>query len=92
MIDGTCFLLRQVLGVETPDNGSKALTVCVRGKRALRFTEVRDFVHLAAKIRRKCGAGASPQHSGSGEVPHPRHCSSVSVLYLDLAACMSAHL
>ncbi|XP_058857031.1 TBC1 domain family member 8B-like isoform X1 [Acipenser ruthenus] len=61
--------LREVLGVETPDNGSKALTVCVRGKRALRFTEVRDFVHLAAKIRRKCGAGASPQHSGSGEVP-----------------------
>ncbi|XP_041112115.1 TBC1 domain family member 8B-like isoform X1 [Polyodon spathula] len=71
--DGSqCYVIipiREVLRVETPDNGSKALTVCVRGKRALRFTEVRDFVHLAAKIRRKCGAAASPQHSDSGEVP-----------------------
>uniref|UniRef100_A0A673HTD1 TBC1 domain family member 8B-like n=1 Tax=Sinocyclocheilus rhinocerous TaxID=307959 RepID=A0A673HTD1_9TELE len=48
--------------VELPDRGSRALTVCLRGKRALRFSEVRDFERLAATIRRKCGTAGSPQH------------------------------
>uniref|UniRef100_A0A673LBJ9 TBC1 domain family member 8B n=1 Tax=Sinocyclocheilus rhinocerous TaxID=307959 RepID=A0A673LBJ9_9TELE len=41
---------------------SRALTVCLRGKRALRFSEVRDFERLAATIRRKCRTAGSPQH------------------------------
>ncbi|XP_055054926.2 TBC1 domain family member 8B isoform X1 [Misgurnus anguillicaudatus] len=55
----------EIFSVELPDRNSRALTVCMRGKRALRFSEVRDFERLAATIRRKCGAVGSPQHSFS---------------------------
>uniref|UniRef100_A0A8C2GK00 TBC1 domain family member 8B n=1 Tax=Cyprinus carpio TaxID=7962 RepID=A0A8C2GK00_CYPCA len=48
--------------VELPDHNSRALTVCLRGKRALRFSEVRDFERLASTICRKCGTVGSPQH------------------------------
>ncbi|XP_073696453.1 TBC1 domain family member 8B isoform X2 [Garra rufa] len=54
--------LWEVFSVELPDRSSRALTVCLRGKRALRFSEVRDFERLAATIRRKCGTAGSPQH------------------------------
>ncbi|CAB1316238.1 unnamed protein product, partial [Coregonus sp. 'balchen'] len=57
-----------VIGVEKPDRSSRALTVCVRGKRALRFSEIRDFERLANAIRRRCGMTASPQHSATTEV------------------------
>ncbi|CAB1352759.1 unnamed protein product [Coregonus sp. 'balchen'] len=57
-----------VIGVEKPDRSSRALTVCVRGKTALRFSEVRDFERLGNAIRRRCGMTASPQHSASPEV------------------------
>uniref|UniRef100_A0A8D3B7A2 TBC1 domain family member 8B n=1 Tax=Scophthalmus maximus TaxID=52904 RepID=A0A8D3B7A2_SCOMX len=50
------------------DSGSRALTMCVRGKRALRFTEVRDYQRLSNTIRSRCGISASPQHSASSEV------------------------
>nr|XP_046176246.1 TBC1 domain family member 8B-like isoform X2 [Oncorhynchus gorbuscha] len=60
--------MREVIGVEKPDRSSRALSVCVRGKRALRFSEVRDFERLANAIRRRCGMTASPQHSASTEV------------------------
>uniref|UniRef100_A0A673WBU3 TBC1 domain family member 8B n=1 Tax=Salmo trutta TaxID=8032 RepID=A0A673WBU3_SALTR len=50
-----------------PDRSSRALTVCVRGKRALRFSEVRDFDRLSNAINRRCGMTASPQHSASTE-------------------------
>ncbi|KAL2095194.1 hypothetical protein ACEWY4_009913 [Coilia grayii] len=67
--DGSqCHLIipvREILSVEKPDRLSRALTVCMRGKRALRFSEVRDFERLAATIRKKCGNTASPQHSAS---------------------------
>uniref|UniRef100_A0A8C7R846 TBC1 domain family member 8B n=1 Tax=Oncorhynchus mykiss TaxID=8022 RepID=A0A8C7R846_ONCMY len=59
--------MREVIGVEKPDRSSRALIVCVRGKRALRFSEVRDFERLANAIRRRCGMTASPQHSASTE-------------------------
>lgn len=58
----------QVVNVEKPDPSSRALTVCVRGKRALRFSEVRDYQRLANTIRSRCGISASPQHSASTEV------------------------
>uniref|UniRef100_A0A665UQW4 TBC1 domain family member 8B n=1 Tax=Echeneis naucrates TaxID=173247 RepID=A0A665UQW4_ECHNA len=59
--------MREV-NVEKPDSSSRALTVCVRGKRALRFSEVRDYQRLANTIRSRCGISASPQHSASTEV------------------------
>uniref|UniRef100_A0A671X229 TBC1 domain family member 8B n=1 Tax=Sparus aurata TaxID=8175 RepID=A0A671X229_SPAAU len=60
--------MREVVNVEKPDSSSRALTVCVRGKRALRFSEVRDYQRLANTIRSRCGISASPQHSASTEV------------------------
>ncbi|TMS13769.1 TBC1 domain family member 8B [Larimichthys crocea] len=57
--------MREVVNVEKPDSSSRALTVCVRGKRALRFSEVRDYQRLANTIRSRCGISASPQHSAS---------------------------
>uniref|UniRef100_A0A8C8E1B6 TBC1 domain family member 8B n=1 Tax=Oryzias sinensis TaxID=183150 RepID=A0A8C8E1B6_9TELE len=60
--------MREVVNVEKPDSGSRALTVFVRGKKALRFSEVRDFQRLANTIRSRCGISASPQHSASPEV------------------------
>ncbi|XP_051530459.1 TBC1 domain family member 8B isoform X2 [Myxocyprinus asiaticus] len=59
--------LGEVFSVELPDRSTRALTVCMRGKRALRFSEVRDFERLAATIRRKCGTAGSPQHSFSNQ-------------------------
>ncbi|XP_057677366.1 TBC1 domain family member 8B isoform X2 [Corythoichthys intestinalis] len=60
--------MREVVNVDKSDTGSRALTVYVRGKRALRFTEVRDYQRLATTIRGRCGISASPQHSASAEV------------------------
>uniref|UniRef100_A0A8D0ACV3 TBC1 domain family member 8B n=1 Tax=Sander lucioperca TaxID=283035 RepID=A0A8D0ACV3_SANLU len=60
--------MREVINVEKSDSSSRALTVCVRGKKALRFAEVRDYQRLANTIRSKCGISASPQHSASSEV------------------------
>uniref|UniRef100_A0A8D0ABC8 TBC1 domain family member 8B n=1 Tax=Sander lucioperca TaxID=283035 RepID=A0A8D0ABC8_SANLU len=62
--------MREVINVEKSDSSSRALTVCVRGKKALRFAEVRDYQRLANTIRSKCGISASPQHSASSEVTH----------------------
>uniref|UniRef100_H2U7T1 TBC1 domain family member 8B n=1 Tax=Takifugu rubripes TaxID=31033 RepID=H2U7T1_TAKRU len=62
--------MREVVNVEKPDSSSKALTVCVRGKRAMRFSEVREYQRLANTIRSRCGISPSPQHSASSEVQH----------------------
>uniref|UniRef100_A0A3Q3LBM5 TBC1 domain family member 8B n=1 Tax=Labrus bergylta TaxID=56723 RepID=A0A3Q3LBM5_9LABR len=59
--------MREVVNVEKPDTSSRALTVCVRGKRALRFSEVREYQRLANTIRSRCGISPSPQHSASTE-------------------------
>lgn len=72
----------QVVNVEKPDSSSRALTVCVRGKRALRFSEVRDYQRLANTIRSRCGISASPQHSASSEVsPTSLVCHRLLCLY-----------
>ncbi|KAJ7310457.1 hypothetical protein JRQ81_007376 [Phrynocephalus forsythii] len=60
--------LREVIAVEVADPASKAITIAVRGQRAFRFSELRDFEHLTAKLRRKCQASTSPQHSAATEV------------------------
>uniref|UniRef100_A0A673A3H7 TBC1 domain family member 8B n=1 Tax=Sphaeramia orbicularis TaxID=375764 RepID=A0A673A3H7_9TELE len=49
------------------NSSTRALTVCVRGKRALRFSEVRDYQRLSNTIRSRCGISASPLHSASLE-------------------------
>ncbi|XP_051551744.1 TBC1 domain family member 8B-like isoform X1 [Myxocyprinus asiaticus] len=59
--------LWEVFSVELPDRSTRALTVCMRGKRALRLSEVRDLERLAATIRRKCGTAGSPHHSFSNQ-------------------------
>uniref|UniRef100_A0A8C7ZRL9 TBC1 domain family member 8B n=1 Tax=Oryzias sinensis TaxID=183150 RepID=A0A8C7ZRL9_9TELE len=67
--DGSqCHIIIPMREVNKPDSGSRALTVFVRGKKALRFSEVRDFQRLANTIRSRCGISASPQHSASPEV------------------------
>uniref|UniRef100_A0AAQ5X1C5 TBC1 domain family member 8B n=1 Tax=Amphiprion ocellaris TaxID=80972 RepID=A0AAQ5X1C5_AMPOC len=64
--DGSqCHIIIPMREVKSVNN---ALTVCVRGKRALRFSEVRDYQRLANTIRSRCGISASPQHSASSEV------------------------
>uniref|UniRef100_A0A8D0KIQ0 TBC1 domain family member 8B n=1 Tax=Salvator merianae TaxID=96440 RepID=A0A8D0KIQ0_SALMN len=60
--------LREVVAVETADATSKAVSVAVKGKRAFRFSEVRDFENLAAKLRGKCNVTSSPQHGAGTEV------------------------
>ncbi|CAL8308148.1 unnamed protein product [Gadus morhua 'NCC'] len=52
---------------ESPTPAGRSLTVCVRGKRALRFSEVRYYERLAGTIRSRCGIASSPQHSASTE-------------------------
>uniref|UniRef100_A0A665URB7 TBC1 domain family member 8B n=1 Tax=Echeneis naucrates TaxID=173247 RepID=A0A665URB7_ECHNA len=59
--------MREVKWICEKKKDSRALTVCVRGKRALRFSEVRDYQRLANTIRSRCGISASPQHSASTE-------------------------
>lgn len=66
----TLLLSLQVVNVEKPDSSSRALTVCVRGKRAMRFSEVREYQRLANTIRSRCGISPSPQHSASSEVEY----------------------
>uniref|UniRef100_A0AAY4AZ36 TBC1 domain family member 8B n=1 Tax=Denticeps clupeoides TaxID=299321 RepID=A0AAY4AZ36_9TELE len=78
--------IREILSVEKPDRSSRALTVCLRGKRALKFSEVRDFERLAGTIRRKCGSTASPQHSVSNQV------TSLSEFPSSLSMCVFLHL
>uniref|UniRef100_A0A4W6FGX1 TBC1 domain family member 8B n=1 Tax=Lates calcarifer TaxID=8187 RepID=A0A4W6FGX1_LATCA len=80
--------MREVVSVEKPDSSSRALTVCVRGKRALRFSEVRDYQRLANTIRSRCGISASPQHSTSAEVTHSFMCLlTFSLLYINSDVC-----
>ncbi|XP_028570873.2 TBC1 domain family member 8B isoform X1 [Podarcis muralis] len=60
--------LREVVSVEVSDPGSKAVSIATRGKRAFRFSEVRDFEQVVATLKRKCDTTASQQHSMSTEV------------------------
>ncbi|NXN79056.1 TBC8B protein, partial [Bombycilla garrulus] len=60
--------LREVTGVEKADPANRGVSISTKGKTAFRFTEVRDFELLVAKLRMKCNAAASPQHILSTEV------------------------
>ncbi|XP_074863593.1 TBC1 domain family member 8B isoform X2 [Carettochelys insculpta] len=60
--------LREVIAVEKADTANKGVNISAKGKRAFRFTELRDFEHLVAKLRFRIGATSSPQHATSMEV------------------------
>ncbi|KAK2816726.1 hypothetical protein Q7C36_022997 [Tachysurus vachellii] len=59
--------LCEVVSVEVQNRSSRSLSVCVRGKRAFRFSEVRELDNLASTIR-KCVTSSSPQHSHSTQL------------------------
>uniref|UniRef100_A0A8C0FSE1 TBC1 domain family member 8B n=1 Tax=Bubo bubo TaxID=30461 RepID=A0A8C0FSE1_BUBBB len=54
--------LREVIGVDKGDPANRGVSISTKGKTAFRFTEVRDFEQLVAKLRMKCNATSSPQH------------------------------
>ncbi|KAG6937134.1 TBC1 domain family member 8B [Chelydra serpentina] len=58
--------LREVIAVEKVDPANKGVSISTKGKRAFRFTEVKDFEHLVAKLRIR--SGTSPHHAASTEV------------------------
>ncbi|XP_063169777.1 TBC1 domain family member 8B [Candoia aspera] len=60
--------LREVTSVEVADHVSKAISLATKGQRAFRFSEVRDFEPLVAKLKSRCSAAPSPQHSMNVEV------------------------
>uniref|UniRef100_A0A8D2L5B5 TBC1 domain family member 8B n=1 Tax=Varanus komodoensis TaxID=61221 RepID=A0A8D2L5B5_VARKO len=63
--------LREVVAIEMPDPASRVVSIATKGKRAFRFSEVRDFEQLVAKLRHKCNMTASLQHQASVEVTLP---------------------
>lgn len=54
--------------MDKADPANRGVSISTKGKTAFRFTEVRDFELLVAKLRMKCNAAASPQHIVSTEV------------------------
>ncbi|XP_032625329.1 TBC1 domain family member 8B isoform X5 [Chelonoidis abingdonii] len=60
--------VREVIAVEKADPANKGVSISIRGKRAFRFTEVKDFEHLVAKLRIRSGTTSSPHHTASTEV------------------------
>ncbi|XP_019377176.1 PREDICTED: TBC1 domain family member 8B isoform X1 [Gavialis gangeticus] len=60
--------LREVVGVDKADPASSGVSISIKGKRAFRFTDVKDFEQLVVKLRLKCGATSSPQHTTNPEV------------------------
>ncbi|KAM6353282.1 TBC1 domain family member 8B isoform 1-T1 [Alca torda] len=60
--------LREVTGVDKADPANRGVSISTKGKTAFRFTEVRDFEQLVAKLRMKCNATSSPQYVINTEV------------------------
>ncbi|XP_073214442.1 TBC1 domain family member 8B isoform X2 [Lepidochelys kempii] len=60
--------LREIIAVEKADPANKGISISTKGKRAFRFTEVKDFEHLVAKLRIRSGTTSSPHHTASTEV------------------------
>lgn len=58
----------QVIAVEKADPANKGVSISTKGKRAFRFTEIKDFEHLVAKLRIRSGTTSSPHHTASMEV------------------------
>lgn len=58
--------LREVLAIDKTDDSNKSVIISIKGKTAFRFSEVKDFEQLVAKLRLKCRA-ASTQDDVSTE-------------------------
>lgn len=54
--------------MDKADPANRGVSISIKGKRAFRFTDVKDFEQLVAKLRLKCGATSSPQHAANPEV------------------------
>ncbi|XP_058392429.1 TBC1 domain family member 8B isoform X2 [Diceros bicornis minor] len=61
-----CFLW--VLAIDKTNDSSKSVIISIKGKTAFRFSEVKDFEQLVAKLRLKCGAASTQYHDISTEV------------------------
>lgn len=59
--------LREVLAIDKTDDSNRSVIVSIKGKTAFRFSELKDFEQLVAKLRLKCRA-ASAQDDVSTEV------------------------
>ncbi|XP_078268313.1 TBC1 domain family member 8B [Rhinoraja longicauda] len=57
--------MREVTGMETPDNSGKHISFSTRCKISLRFTDIKDSNGLAQKLegKLKCGTSGSTQHT-----------------------------
>uniref|UniRef100_A0A8C3M5H0 TBC1 domain family member 8B n=1 Tax=Chrysolophus pictus TaxID=9089 RepID=A0A8C3M5H0_CHRPC len=51
-----------IIPLREADPANRGVNISTKGKRAFRFTEVRDFEQLVTKLRIKCNATSSPQH------------------------------
>ncbi|XP_043830348.1 TBC1 domain family member 8B isoform X2 [Dromiciops gliroides] len=64
--------LREVLAIDKVNDSSQSVVISVKGKKAFRFSDVRDFEQLVARLKLKCGAASIPQQDVSTEpVPSP---------------------
>ncbi|KAJ8782071.1 hypothetical protein J1605_010584 [Eschrichtius robustus] len=61
--------LREVLAIDKTNDSSKSVIISIKGKTAFRFSEVKEFEQLVAKLRLKCGAASTQYHDISTEVP-----------------------
>uniref|UniRef100_A0A8C0JZ15 TBC1 domain family member 8B n=1 Tax=Canis lupus dingo TaxID=286419 RepID=A0A8C0JZ15_CANLU len=54
--------LREVVAIDKTNDSSKSVIISIKGKTAFRFSEVKDFEQLVAKLRLKCGAASTQCH------------------------------
>ncbi|XP_057574800.1 TBC1 domain family member 8B isoform X4 [Hippopotamus amphibius kiboko] len=59
--------LREVLAIDKTNDSSKSVIISIKGKTAFRFSEVKEFEQLVAKLRLKCGAASTQYHDISTE-------------------------
>ncbi|XP_004454602.1 TBC1 domain family member 8B isoform X2 [Dasypus novemcinctus] len=59
--------LREVLAIDKTNDSSKSVIISIKGKTAFRFSEVKEFEQLVAKLRLKCGASSTEYHDISTE-------------------------
>ncbi|XP_048192831.1 TBC1 domain family member 8B [Perognathus longimembris pacificus] len=51
--------LREVLAIDKTDESTKSVIISIKGKRAFRFNEVKEYEHLVTKLRLKCGTSST---------------------------------
>ncbi|XP_021008564.1 TBC1 domain family member 8B isoform X2 [Mus caroli] len=51
--------LREVLAIDKTDDSNRSVIISIKGKTAFRFSELKDFEQLVAKLRLKCRAAST---------------------------------